>query len=126
LHDEYAYQAVNTLTSFPDPRRNGLATSTSSNCYFCCLKVGSTNQISERSHMTTVKPNSIMHWTVAVKPIPLQWQLLDRASVGALHEDLCSNDFYFSSVVEPTANSCFHEQECLILTAGKYCKYHVH
>jgi len=59
---------------------------------------------------------------------------LDRASVGTLHNDLCSNDFYFTSVVEPTANSCFHEQESPILTAGKivsraldcgmkYCNY---
>ena len=49
------------LASFPGRRRNGLATSASSNCYFRCLKVGSTNQISERSHMTTVKPNCVMH-----------------------------------------------------------------
>ena len=107
------------LASFPGCRRNGLATSVSSNCYFCCLKVGSTNQISECSHTTTVNPNSVMHWIVTVTPIPLQYQSLNRATVGALHEDLCSNDFYFTSVVEPTANSCFHEQECPILTAGK-------
>jgi len=44
------------LASFPGRRSNGLATSASSNCYFHCLKVGSTIQISERSHMTTVKP----------------------------------------------------------------------
>ena len=60
------------VASFPGRRRNGLATSASSNCYFRCLKVGSTNQISERSHMTTVKPNCVMHWTVAVTPIPVQ------------------------------------------------------
>ena len=60
------------LASFPGRRRNGLATSASSNCYFRCLKVGSTNHISERSHMTTVKLNCVMHWTVAVTPIPLQ------------------------------------------------------
>jgi len=60
------------IASFPGRRRNGLATSASSNCYFRCLKVGSTNQISERSHMTTVKPNCVMHWTVAVTPIPFQ------------------------------------------------------
>jgi len=47
------------IASFPGRRRNGLATSVSSNCY--CLKVGSTNQISQRSHMTTVKPNCLMH-----------------------------------------------------------------
>jgi len=46
-------------------------------------------------------------------PIPLQQQLLDRTSVGALHDDLCSNNFYFTSVVEPTANICFDEQEQL-------------
>ena len=61
-----------SLASFPGCRRNGLATSASSNCYFRCLKVGSTNQISERSHMTTLKPNCVMHWTVAVTPIPFQ------------------------------------------------------
>jgi len=60
------------LASFLGRRRNGLATVTSSNCYFRCLKVGRTNQISECSHMTTVKPNCVMHWTVAVTPIPLQ------------------------------------------------------
>jgi len=60
------------LASFPGRRRNGLATSASSNCYFCYLKVGSTDQISERSHMTTVKPDCIMHWTIAVTPIPFQ------------------------------------------------------
>ena len=52
------------LASFPGRRRNGLATSASSNCYFRCPKVGSTNQIWERSHMKTVKPNCVMHWTV--------------------------------------------------------------
>ena len=41
--------------------RNGLATFASSNCYFRCLKVGSTNQISEHSHMIAVKPNCVMH-----------------------------------------------------------------
>ena len=35
-------------------RRNGLGTYTSSNCYFRCQRVGRTNQISERCHMTTV------------------------------------------------------------------------
>ena len=60
------------VASFPGRRRNGLATSVSSNCYFRCLQVGSTNQISERSHMATVEPNCVMHWTVAVTPILLQ------------------------------------------------------
>jgi len=48
-------QSWEQLASFPGRRRNGLATSASLNCYFRCLKVGSTNQILERSHMTTVK-----------------------------------------------------------------------
>ena len=48
------------VASFPGRRRNGPATSASSNCYFHCLKVSSTNQISECSHMTTVKPNCVM------------------------------------------------------------------
>jgi len=60
-----------------------------------------------------------MHLTVAVTPIPLQWRSLDRASIGALHNDLCLNDFYFTPVVEPTANSCFHEQKSPILRAAK-------
>ena len=55
------FQALQPIASFPGHRRNSLATSASSNCYFRCLKVGSTNQISERSHMTTVKPNCVMH-----------------------------------------------------------------
>ena len=113
------YQAGFLLASFPGRRRDGLATSASSNCYFRCLKVSSTDQISERSHMTTVKSNCVMHWTVAVTPIPLQQRSLDCASVGTLHDNLSSNDFYFTSVVELTANSCFHEQESPILAAGK-------
>ena len=48
------------LASFPGRRRNGLATSASSNCCFRCLKVGSTNPISERSHMTTVELSCVM------------------------------------------------------------------
>ena len=79
----------------------------------------STNQISEHCHMTTAKPNCVMHWTIAVTPISLQEWLLDCTSVGAPHDEICSNDFYFTSVVELTANSCFHEQESPILTAGK-------
>ena len=55
------YKDGEEIASFPGCRRNGLATSVSSNCYFRCLKVGSTNQISECSHMTTVKPNCVMH-----------------------------------------------------------------
>ena len=52
---EVGHSAWIYLASFPGHRRNGLATSASSNCYFRCLKVGSTNQISEHSHTTTVK-----------------------------------------------------------------------
>ena len=66
------YCSCKPLASFPGRGRNCLATSASSNCYFRCLKVGSTNQISEHSHMTTVKPNCVMHWTVAVTSIPVQ------------------------------------------------------
>ena len=43
------------LALFPGHRRNGLGTCVSSNCYFRCLEVSSTNQISEHCHMTTVK-----------------------------------------------------------------------
>ena len=53
-------------------RRNGLATFASSHCYFHCLKVGSTNQMSEHCHMTIVKLNCIVHWNVTVMPIPFQ------------------------------------------------------
>ena len=74
---------------------------------------------SEHCHMTTVKPNCVMHWTVMVSPIPFQQRLLDHASIGTLHDDCCLNNLYFTSVVEPKANSCFHEQESLILTAEK-------
>ena len=96
------------LASFPGRRRNGLATSASSNCYFRCLKVGSTNQVSDRSHMTTVKPNCIMHWTVAVA----WWSLSERLL------------FHFSSRTD---------SKQLLPRAGKphshsweNCKYHVH
>jgi len=47
--------------SFPDHAGNGLAIYVSSNCYFNCHKGDSTNQISEHYHMTTVKPNCVMH-----------------------------------------------------------------
>jgi len=52
--------------SFTQPRsqavgENGLATSMSSSCDLHCQKVGSTNQISEHCHMTTVKPKCIIH-----------------------------------------------------------------
>ena len=36
----YENLAKASVASFPGRRRNGLATSASSNCYFCCLKVG--------------------------------------------------------------------------------------
>ena len=42
-----------------------------------------------------------------------------RSSVGALHDNLRSNDFYFTSVVERTTNTCLHEQESPILTTEK-------
>ena len=90
-----AVRACSTLALFPGHRRNGLATSMSSNCYFHCQKIGSTNQNSERCHMTTVKPNWVMYWTDR-----------NRAGIHALHDDCFSNDLYFTSVVEPTANSC--------------------
>jgi len=38
------YPSHLVLASFPGCRRNGLTTSASSNCYFCGLKVGRTNQ----------------------------------------------------------------------------------
>jgi len=53
LSYKFSYTAlIPSLASFPGHRRNGLATSMSSNCYFLCLKVGSTSQISECSQMT--------------------------------------------------------------------------
>jgi len=107
-----------SLALFPGRRRNSLATYASSNCYFRCLKVGSTNQISERSHITKAKPNCICIELLHSRPFHFN-RLLNRASVGASHDDLRSNNFYFTSVVERTANSCFYEQESTILTAGK-------
>jgi len=77
------YKLVDTnrvcLASFPaGRRRNGLATSTSSNCFFLCQKLAVQYQsISEHCHMTTVKPNYVMHWNVAVTPIPFREWLLD-------------------------------------------------
>ena len=53
-------------------RRNGLAWQLPYEfklLYFRCLKVGSTNQISERSHMTTVKPKALncrSHASIAI------------------------------------------------------------
>ena len=60
------------LALFPGHRRNALTTSVSSNCYFPCQKVCSTNKISEHCHMTRVKPNCILHSNVADTPIPFQ------------------------------------------------------
>ena len=39
--------STSCIASFPGHRKNSLATSVSLNSYFCCQKVGSTNQISE-------------------------------------------------------------------------------
>ena len=38
---------------------NGIETSASSNCYSHCQTVDSSNKISERHHMTTVKKNVV-------------------------------------------------------------------
>jgi len=84
--------------------------------------------------MTTVKPNCLMHWTVAVMPA--------RAiSIAIAQSRYCRHSarwFYlnnFTSVVEPTANICFHEQKSpilkkcitctnLVLTGWmRYCNY---
>ena len=96
--------ARNILASFPGHRRNGLVTSVSSNCYFCCQKVCSTNQISEHCHMTTVNPNCVMHWNITVMPIPFEWLI-------AL---LCMMIVFFEwfELVD-------WQQECPILAAGK-------
>jgi len=96
------------LAPFPGHRKNGLATYMSPNCYFCCQKVGSTNQISECGHMLIVKPNNcVMHSNIAVTPIPFQYQSLDRVSLGTLHDDF----FVLLFNSRTNSNSCFHEQE---------------
>jgi len=43
------------LALFPGHRRNGLATVTSSNRYFCCQKFGISNSISEHHHLQLYK-----------------------------------------------------------------------
>ena len=55
--------------------------------------------------------NRITSCEVTVKPIHCNSQSLDRANVGALHDDLCLFVFCLPSGAEPAANSCFHEQE---------------
>ena len=69
-----------------------------------------------------------MHWSIAsIMPIPFQWRLLNCPCVGTLHDDFCLKDFCFTSIVlEPAANSCFHDEERHFLTDGKNYKYHVH
>jgi len=69
--------------------------------------------------MTIGKLDCIMHSNFnTVMLIPFQKRLLDCASVGTVQNGFCLNDFCFTSIVEPAANSSFHEPENLVLTAG--------
>ena len=94
---------VHLVTSFPGRRRNSLATYASSNCYFHCQKVGSTNQISEHCHVTILNPIAPCVDTLQSRPFIT---LLDRASVSALRDDMFSPlllDFRNSKQLPPRA-----------------------
>ena len=68
----------------------------------CCLNVGSTNQISERSHDNS-KTQLCNALTRRSHAHSTSIAITRSCSVG---DDFCLNDFYFTSVVQPTANSC--------------------
>ena len=107
------------LASFPDCRRNGLATSTSSNCYFRCQKSWQYQSNFRMLSHDNSKTKLCHALNCHSHAHSISIAMLDWASMGALHDDCFSKDLYLTSVVEPTENSCFHEQESPILTAGK-------
>ena len=65
--------STSCIASFPGHRKNSLATSVSLNSYFCCQKVGSTNQISEWYHMTTVNHALNCHSHAHSSLITIAW-----------------------------------------------------
>jgi len=108
------------LTSFPGHWRNSLATSASSNFYFRCQVAGITNQNFR-----------MLKWMSVTVTVQCMTQLLGftvvmwfHTGIGALHNDRFSKDLYFTSVIEPTASSCFHEQESPILQLP-WCYIHI-
>jgi len=88
---------------------NDLPTSTRFIYYFCCQKFGSTNQISKRCHMTTVKLHHALKCLSHAHSISIAVAQACYCRCSA--DDFCSNDFCFTSIVEPAINSCFHDQE---------------
>ena len=69
-------QAIGGTASFPGYRRNSLATSASSNCYFCCHKIGSSNQFSEHHYHDSRKSNCVLCCYIAVMPTQLQLHII--------------------------------------------------
>ena len=114
--------SINHLSLIPRPcRRNGLATSASSNCYFCCQRVDRTNHFSECCNMTTVNQiASCVEMYVAVTPIHRNSRSIERAVVCSLQDD-----FVFVRLL-----LTFRSRPCrkqLLSRAGKGCsqRYHV-
>ena len=108
----------NQLASFPGHRRNGMETSVSSNCFFRCQKVGSTNQISKHDHMTPVKTVVSCVGISHAHSIPItnfSWSL-NHASAGISHNGFCLNDFRLTMLQQTEKGSA---------VLGSW-KYHVH
>ena len=107
------------LASFPGHKRNALTTFASSNLL---LPLPESLQYQLNFRMLS-HDNSKTQLHLAFKSRrhthSIQQRSLYHTSVGALHNDFCSNNFCFTSVVELTTKSYFHEQESPILTAGK-------
>ena len=89
---------MTTLASFPVCRRNSLATSTSSNNYVRKLAVYQSN------FRTLSRDKSKMQSCHAFKH-HIHTHSIDSTTLGTLHNDFCSKDFWFASVVEPTAST---------------------
>ena len=88
---------MTTLASFPGHRRNGLAISTSSNNGIRKLAVYQSN------FRTLSRDKSKMQSCHAFKH-HIHTHSIDSTTVGALHNDFCSKDFWFTSMVEPSAS----------------------
>ena len=90
------------IASFPGRRRNGLATSMSSNCYFRCQSwqyQSNFRILSHENRKTQLRQALNCHSHTHSISIVI-------ARIGALHDDCFSNDF--------------HKQERPVLTAGKF------
>ena len=96
--------SVNTgsFMAFSGCKGSSLTTCASSYCYCCCT--APCNQISEHCHMTPVNPIASC-LNVAVTPCNNVFsKLLNRASVGTLHEHCCLNDFCFTFMQQTVAS----------------------